>query len=236
MDSSDVAKTALKFIKDHKKDLCNQFADKTIYLSVINPSAYFMAGSPGAGKTEYSKSFIQQLQQKSPERKIVRIDADEIRDYIPQYDHTNAKVIQRAAALGVEYLIDCVIKHKQDFLLDATFADYKKSYQNITRCLHRNRRIGITYIYQDPLVAWDFTKKREKVEGRPVPKETFLNAFFVAQENVDLIKKEFGDKVQLDLVIKDVNQKVEKTHFNIDQVANYLKMEYTPQTLGELLK
>lgn len=235
MDTSDIAASARKYIKEHKKDLCVHFASKALFPPVENPSAYFMAGSPGAGKTEYSKSFIQQLQEKSPTRKIVRIDADEVRDYIPSYDHTNAQVVQGAAALGVEYVLDCVLKQKQDFLLDATFADYQKSYNNITRCLHKGRKVGITYIYQDPLVAWEFTKKREKVEGRPVPKETFINAFFTAKENVDKIKKEFGNQVQLDLVIKNVDQDVEKTQFNIDQVANYLKIEYTPQTLREAL-
>lgn len=235
MDTSEVSVNARKFIKEHKKELCGHFADKEIYTPVLNPSAYFMAGSPGAGKTEYSKSFILQLQERAPQRKIVRIDADEVRDYIPHYDHTNAIAVQGAAALGVEYLLDCVLKHSQDFLLDATFADYEKSHQNITRCLHRNRKIGITNIYQDPLVAWEFTKKREKVEGRPVPKETFINAFFTAKENVDKTKKEFNDQVQLDLVIKNVNQGIEKTQFNIDQVANFLKIEYNPQTLRELL-
>lgn len=235
MDASEIAEKAKQFIKDHKKELCEHFASSKLYPPVKSPSAYFMAGSPGAGKTEYSKSFIKQLQQKSPERKIVRIDADEVRDYIPQYDRTNAKIIQGAAALGVEKLLDCVLRHNQDFLLDATFADFEKSHQNITRCLHHNRKVGITYIYQDPLVAWEFTKKREKVEGRPVPKKTFIHAFFTAKENVDNIKKEFKEKIQLDLVIKNVDQGIQKTHFNIDQVANYVKIEYTPQTLEKLL-
>jgi predicted ABC-type ATPase len=236
MEASGVVIQARSFIKEHKKELCERFASIELYPPVENPSAYFMAGSPGAGKTEYSKSFIQQLQERSPERKIVRIDADEVRDYIPFYNRTNAQVVQGAAALGVEYVLDYVLKQKQDFLLDATFADLQKSYNNITRCLHRNRKVGITYIYQDPLVAWDFTKKREKVEGRPVPKSTFINAFFTAKENVDKIKKDFGKQVELDLVIKNVDQGVQKSHFNIDQVANYLKIEYTSQTLEELLQ
>ncbi len=235
MDTSAIAAKAKKFIKENKKDLCEHFANLKQYPPVKNPSTYFMAGSPGAGKTEYSKSLIQQLQQKSPERKIVRIDADEIRDFIPQYDKTNAKVIQGAAALGVEKLLDCVLKNNQDFLLDATFADFDKSHQNITRCLHHNKKVGITYIYQDPLVAWGFTKKREKVEGRPVPKETFIHAFFTAKDNVDKIKTEFKEEIQLDLIIKDVDQGIQKTYFNIDQVANYLKIEYTPQALDKLL-
>jgi len=235
MDTSEIAAKAKLFIKNNKKELCEHFASMEKYPAVKNPSAYFMAGSPGAGKTEYSKSFIQQLQRKSPERKIVRIDADEVRNFIPQYDRTNAKVIQGAAALGVEKLLDCVLKKSQDFLLDATFADFGKSHQNITRCLHHSRKVGITYIYQDPLVAWDFTQKREKVEGRPVPKETFVHAFFTAKENVDKIKKKFKEEIQLDLVVKNVDQGIQKTYFNIDQVANYLKIEYTPQTLEKLL-
>lgn len=91
------------------------------YPAVVNPSSYFMAGSPGAGKTEYSKSLIQILTEKEPERKIVRIDADEIRDWLPQYDHKNALLVQRAASLGVEKVLDCVLKNHQDFILDATF-------------------------------------------------------------------------------------------------------------------
>lgn len=236
MDLSEVAIKARIFIKENRKDLCLYFANPSIYPPVINPSSYFMAGSPGAGKTEYSKSFIKQLQQKSPNRKIVRIDADEIRDYIPFYDRTNAEMIQGAAALGVEKLLDFVLKNNQDFLLDATFANYEKSHQNITRCLQRNRKVGITYIYQDPLVAWEFTKKREKLEGRPVPKNAFIKAFFVAKENVDKIKTEFGNQIELELVIKNVDQGVQKSYFNIDKVANYIKIEYNSQTLEDLLK
>jgi hypothetical protein len=62
-----------------------------------------------------------------------------------------------------------------------------------------------------------------------------MNAFFTAMENVDKVKKELGNQVQLDLVIKNVDQGIQKTYFSIDQVANFLKIEYTPQTLRELL-
>ena len=231
----DKAKEAIKFIKENKQKLCEYFASTEKYFPVENPSAYFMAGSPGAGKTEYSKAFIQELQQRSPKRKIVRIDADDIRDYIPFYDRTNAEIVQGAAALGVEKLFDHVLKNKQDFLLDATFADFNKSHQNIARCLHNKRKIGITYIYQDPLIAWEFTKKREKVEGRYVPKAMFIQAFFSAIDNVDKIKKEYNDKVELELIVKDIDQNIQKSYFNIDYVENYLKIEYNPQMLEELL-
>lgn len=231
-----VANKAREYIKTHKKELCEIFASLKDYPPVKNPSAYFMAGSPGAGKTEFSKSFIKELTQKETERKIVRIDADEVRDFIPFYDKTNAYRVQGAAALGVEKLFDSVLANNQDFLLDATFADYEKSRNNTVRCLHDKRKVGILYLYQDPRVAWKFTQKRTKLEGRNVPLDLFIKSFFNAKENVNRIKKEFEKKVEVWLIIKNLEQGIEKTHFNIDNIDNYLKIEYNPRSLEELLK
>lgn len=235
-DSSQIASKARNYIKANKSKLCQRFANLSAYPSVENPSAYFMAGSPGAGKTEFSKSFIKELIEKEPTRRIVRIDADEVRDFIPFYDKTNAHKIQGAAALGVEKLLDYVLKNNQDFVLDATFADYEKSRTNILRAIHKNRKVGIIYLYQDPIIAWEFTQKREALEGRNIPLEMFITAFFAAKENVNKIKAEFGDKVELWLIIKNLEQGIEKTHFNIDNVDSYLKIDYTKQSLKEKLK
>ena len=234
--SSQIAAKAKDYIKANKLKLCQKFAGLDDYPSVKNPSAYFMAGSPGAGKTEFSKSFIKELVEKEPARRIIRIDADEVRDFIPFYDKTNAYRIQGAAALGVEKLLDCVLKNNQDFVLDATFADLGKSRTNILRSLHKNRKVGIIYLYQDPVIAWQFTQKRETLEGRNIPLEMFVTAFFAAKENVSKIKSEFGNKVELWLITKNLEQGIEKTYFNIDNVDSYLKIEYTPESLMEKLK
>ncbi len=227
---------AKKYIKEHKRELCKKFANLEEYPSVENPSAYFMAGSPGAGKTEFSKSFIKELTEKEAKRKIVRIDADEVRDFIPFYDKTNAYRVQGAAALGVEKLLDCVLGNKQDFVLDATFADYEKARTNILRCINKKRKVGIVYLYQDPIVAWEFTQKREALEGRKIPLEMFIKAFFEAYENVNKIKKEFGNQVELWLIVKNLEQGIEKTYFNIDNVDSYIKIDYTTQSLEKKLK
>ena len=130
-DDKRIEEEAKKFIKQHKTELCLKFANPSLYPPIKNPSAYFMAGSPGAGKTEYSKSFIKILEAKEPERKIVRIDADEIKEFIPQYTGKNSTQIQGASAIGVEKLMDSVFKNNQDFLLDGTMARYSISYRNI---------------------------------------------------------------------------------------------------------
>lgn len=236
MISSTVGNKALSYVKTHRRELCYQFADPQLYPSVNTPTAYFMAGSPGAGKTEFSKGFIMQLQSKDPSRRIVRIDADEIRDILPGYNHKNAWELQPAASLGVEKLLDYVFHNDQDFLLDGTFSNFEIAKRNIQRCIKHKRMIGLLYLYQDPLVAWKFTKIREKEEGRNIPVNAFVEEFFKSKDCVNKIKSEFGKLVELWLVKKDFNQNIEKTEFNIDNVDSYLKIEYTRDTLTPLLE
>ena len=107
---------------------------------------------------------------------------------------------------------------------------------DIKRALKRNRKVGIFYIYQDPIIAWEFTKKREAVEGRHVSKGMFINSFFLARENVNKIKELLGDKIELHLVEKNYTNELENTKFNIDKVDNYLKLKYTKEDLAQLLK
>ena len=230
-----VRKAAIKFVKKNKKLIISKFADLTKFPPSQNPFTVFMAGSPGAGKTEFSISLIKQLGKKDPNTKVVRIDADEIRDIIPQYDKTNSNLLQSAAAIGVEKLFDHVQDHAQNVVVDGTFANYEVALKDVKRALGKNRKIGIIYLHQDPAIAWDFTKKREKLEGRIVPKEMFIQAFLNSKENVHKIKKEFGNDVRLSLVIKDFENRVEKTLFNIDNVDSYLKVKYNPQTLRRIL-
>ena len=200
------------------------------------PSSYFMAGSPGAGKTEFSKGFIKQLQDKEPSRRIVRIDADEIRDILPGYNHKNAWELQSAASLGVEKILDYVFHNDQDFLLDGTFSNFAIAKRNIERCTKHNRKIGLLYLYQDPVISWKFTKIREAREGRNIPQSAFVDEFFKSKDCVNRIKSEFGLLVELWLIKKDFNQNIEKTEFNIDNVDSYLKIEYTPDSLANALE
>lgn len=232
----DVRKAAIEFVKKNKKLIISKFADLTKFSPSQNPFTIFMAGSPGAGKTEFSISLIKQLSEKDPNTKVVRVDADEIRDIIPHYDKTNSNLIQSAAAIGVEKLFDHIQAHNQNTIVDGTFANYEVALKDVKRVLGKKRKLGIIYLYQDPAIAWDFTKKREKLEGRVVPIEMFVQAFLNSQVNVNKIKKEFGNDIRLSLVIKNFENRVEKTLFNIDNVDSYLKIKYNSRTLRKVLK
>jgi predicted ABC-type ATPase len=233
---SDVSKEAIEWVKKNKNIIIEKFCSLKDHPPSQKPFTIFMAGSPGAGKTEFSKSLIPQLQQRDPECAIVRVDADEIRGLIPMYKGCNACELQSAASIGVEKIIDYVQKHNQNVIIDGTFASYSVSYNNVKRAILRNRDVGIFYLYQDPVLAWDFTQKREKVDGRNISKDVFIDAFFKAKENVNAIKHEFNEKIEINLIIKNFENGLEKTHFNIKNIDSYLKIDYNFKLLKDKLK
>jgi len=237
LEETRLKKESITFIKSHRRELCDKFANLTDYPPSDKPFSIFMAGSPGAGKTEFSISFIKNNYTEIDKNiKVVRIDADEIRKEIPHFNGKNSYIVQSAAALGVEKLFDHVQDKKQNVLIDSTFADLKIARSNVKRALDKRRKAAIFYLYQDPVLAWGFTKKREKLEGRYVPKNMFIDAFLSAKDNVNRIRLEFANRIELNLVIKNFENRVEKTHLNIEKVDNYLKIRYNKEDLYKTLK
>ena len=134
---------AKKFIKKNKKLLIEKFASPDLYKPTVNPVTIFMAGSPGAGKTEFSKNLAKMLN-----KKLVRIDADEIRGIIPQYNGRNSDIVQGASSIGVEKLYDHILAKKLEAIVDGTFSKYNVSYKNVKRSLDHSRPVVIFYIYE----------------------------------------------------------------------------------------
>lgn len=226
---------ALDYVKAHKKELISKICDLSKYRSSQNPFTLFMAGSPGSGKTEYSKSFLKELEKKDPQLTVVRLDTDELRELVPQYTKSNSDEVQSAATLLFDKAFDFIQTHSLNAIIDTTFAS-PRSVENVARAVKRRRKVGILYLYQDPIIAWDYTKKREKLEGRTVPKDIFINAYFAAKENVNTIKATYGDQIELNLFEKDQeNNFVKKAKFNISSLDEHLKESYTISTLEKLL-
>ena len=231
---------AVQYAKDHKKDILTRFADDTRYPSVKNPFTIFMAGSPGAGKTEFSNSFDPNTFAYKTDVPIVRIDADEIRKMMPGYNGINASEFQAAATIGVEKLFDFANHKDQNILLDTTFSDFAKAKMNVERSLKHNRKVGIFYIHLDPKIAWIYTQLRERKEGRKVSQEFFVESYFNSREVVNKIKKDYPI-IELNIVQKYISESLSKpiqttSFFNIPNVDNYIKLEYTRHSLSELLK
>ena len=227
---------ALDWVKVNKDKLINKFCNPNTYPSYDNPFSIFMAGSPGAGKTEFATTFIEEEEKKNTSMKIVHIDADSIKKEIPMYNGKNSVELHPASVVGIEKIHDFTLKNDQNFILDGTFANHAISKKNIERSIKKERKVGIFYIYQDPIASWGFTKIREEKEGRIVPKAVFINAFIESKKNVSLIKESFNKDVEVHLIIKNLESGLRKTYFNINSIDNYIKKKYIIGELNKLIK
>lgn len=211
-----------------KKTFAKKLTDKVLHPKEKKPVSVFMAGSPGAGKTEASKALIDQF-----DGAVIRIDADEFRAEFKEHGYTgdNSWLFQAAVSILVEKVHDLVISQGQSFILDGTFTNYDKAKKNIGRSLKRSRNVQILYVYQDPVLAWEFVQAREQVEGRNIPLNRFIEQYFKARDCVNELKQEFGASIIVDLLIQDRNNKLSSYKANVDKIDNYVAEKYTSAAL-----
>lgn len=231
----DLSQEAIAFIrrKENYRKIIDYFAgDK--YIPEDIPVSLFMAGSPGAGKTEICKRLIE-IFDTGPESKIVRIDPDEIRELLPGYNGKNSSLFQYACSIGVDKIHDYVLSSNKSFILDGTFSSYEKAEQNILRSLNKRRIVTLFYVYQDPVLAWNLTKKREALDGRFIPKDAFVKHFWGAKEVVNKIKANFGDLIEVHLIERSIDSPKYKIQLNIKNVDDYIKIKYTEDILNTLI-
>lgn len=229
MSDEQIAAEAKQYARKNKEAFIQKFASLATYRSTNTPFTFFMAGSPGAGKTEISKKLTEQFLD-SP----VRIDADEIRKEFPHYTGENAHLFQYAASIVVDDLYKHCLKHNLNLIMDGTFA-YSRAMDNIQASLDKDRMVEIYFVYQEPVLAWRFTQAREYVEKRRILKDNFIETYLKAIENVTCAKKTFKNKVKLNLMTKDYNNDLSGFRMNITSLDGYLDKTYTKQALETML-
>ena len=133
MDDEQIAKDAEKYLKENQSKLIDDFIGEIP--PTMKPVSIFMAGSPGAGKTEFSTRLIEEIM--GEKGRIVRIDPDEIRTWLPQYIPGKAQIFQKAVSDGVNKIHDYVKSKSISFLLDGTFSEFNRASQNIQLSLER---------------------------------------------------------------------------------------------------
>ncbi|HED38669.1 MAG TPA: Zeta toxin [Ignavibacteria bacterium] len=235
MNDEEIVLKAIDFAKKNKKQIANRLTDVKKFPAESHPVSVFMAGSPGAGKTESAEELIQRF---SNNNSILRIDSDELRCEFEDYDGQNSLLFQGPTSIIVDKMHDIALEQKQSFIFDGTLSNLEKSVDNIKRSLSRskNRDVFIVYVYQDPIQAWEFVKARALKDGRVVPKDAFIKQYFSARLNVNKIKEMFGNKVQVDLIIKNIDGTNLKYKENINIIDNNIKEKYSNGELNEVLE
>lgn len=220
-----IEQAAIEYAKKHRTEIARRLTDPAIYLPEANPVSVFMAGSPGAGKTEAS---IELLQLEGGDgAKTLRIDPDELREQLPGYTGKNAWLFQKAVIPIVERIHDLALKQAQSFVLDGTLSSYPVAEKNIGRSLKRSRTVQILYVYQEPRQAWKFVQAREAAEGRRIEPEAFVRQYFDAREVVNRLKRQFGKTIQVDLLMKNNDGSHQFYRAGVDQIDNHIPEKYS---------
>lgn len=256
-----IQQEAIDYIKSHKNELIEEFIIKKNPLR-LDLITIFMAGSPGAGKTEFSKRILPTLEMSlfelinseykkhgktlENQKILIHLDVDEIRSFLPQYELSNEKtkikgnahVIQKAANKGLDLLRKYAFANDINIVLDGTFSNYSTMKIMVKKSLARNRKIYIFYIYLDPISAWEFTKAREKIEGRNIIKLKFIEQYLSSQANVIKIQEELGNLVEINCIIKNNKNEIVKYVTNVKDVKDYFKTNeiYMPYSKSKLIK
>jgi predicted ABC-type ATPase len=231
----EVSRRAAQYVRNNADKIVKKYAGDNFQPDAA-PVSVFMAGSPGAGKTEFSKAFIDILEGSdgAANQRVIRIDADRIREDLPGYTGNNSRLFQHATSIAVDKIHDYALEHDENFVLDTTFTGGKYK-QNIERSLKRDRDVIIIYVYQDPHEAWAVTKQRERKEGRNIPKSVFIGDFFKAKNNVNEVKDKFGDKVTVNLLQRNIKSDDSDLELNINKIDNHLEIDYTKAQLKKEL-
>lgn len=128
-----IKQAAVDSAKANKKAIAKRLTDPARFPAEENPVSVFMAGSPGAGKTEASIELLAKLASDGAE--VLRIDPDELRSEFAGYSGDNSWLFQGAVSILVEKIHDMALDQKQSFLLDGTLSKYEIAKRNIERSL-----------------------------------------------------------------------------------------------------
>lgn len=221
---------AIAYAKANRRAIAKRCTDTHIYLPEEQPVSVYMAGSPGAGKTEASIELIANLG-----GTVLRIDPDDLRTELPGYNGDNAWLFQRAVSVLVDRILDEAFGQSQSFLLDGTLTNYDRAVANIERSLRKKRRVQVLYVYQEPAQAWGFVQAREAIEGRRILPQTFVDQYFGARDVVNRLKRHFGDDVRIDLLLKNIDGTNRTFVANVDQIDSYIPEKYDVDALRRML-
>lgn len=220
---------ATVWAKANRTRLANELTSMARFPGESTPVSLFMAGSPGAGKSEAARALASELGE------FLIIDPDDLRQYIPGYAGHNSWLVQDAVSRIVERILDKAFQQKQSFLLDGTLSNHAVARKNVKRCLDKGRLVQVIFVYQEPIQAWTFVQAREATEGRRIPPQKFVDQFFASREVVNLLKQEFCKSIIIDVILKNMDGTNRMYHANVSDIDLVVPLRYDRAQVIEIV-
>ena len=150
-----------------------------------------MAGVPGAGKTEYISSFIEE--NVIFKDNALRIDLDEIITVFEEYQPEEDSRFRSIGSRIVENILDRAFKGGYNFILDGTFAG-AKAIDNVHRAIRHGYLVYIVVLIEDIEQAKEYTRIRKEKTKREIKDEAFGEIIAGIRKNLKTIQSNFINK------------------------------------------
>lgn len=166
--------------KLHNKIINDLFSKVKCVKSGEQPIAIFTGGSPASGKSYFITKNAKYLLNDF----IFKLDADEIREKLPEYKGWNANSTQQETTDIVNELLDRLGSERcrYDFVYDGTMNKSKRYFPLIKKVKELGYKVYIIFMEVPYAVAKERVIERYQRKGRYVPVEV-IDDFFTLQGN-----------------------------------------------------
>jgi predicted ABC-type ATPase len=190
-----------KYTKERQKlhkDIIDEFKGNLVCIQQDEPIAILMGGSPASGKSTFLRKYAPYLL----DDEILRIDADEVRSQLPEYDGWNAS----ATHLETKDIVNTLLSDRTiglpceyDIIYDGTMNN-TKAYLPLIKLLRKlGYKIYVVYIDNVPKpVIEKRVKERYQKSGRFVPLEVVDDFFSKGKTALNEIKKKVDGYMVID--------------------------------------
>ena len=190
-----------KYTKERQKlhkEIIDEFKGNLVCIQQDEPIAILMGGSPASGKSTFLRKYAPYLL----DDEILRIDADEVRSQLPEYDGWNAS----ATHLETKDIVNTLLSDRTiglpceyDIIYDGTMNN-TKAYLPLIKLLRKlGYKIYVVYIDNVPKpVIEKRVKERYQKSGRFVPLEVVDDFFSKGKKALNEIKKKVDGYMVID--------------------------------------
>ena len=152
------------------------------------PIAILTGGQPASGKTRYMSQHRDWTDPKKTGRQIFRIDADDIRAMLPEYEGWNASGTHEETRDILFQLLESIGKPcKTDIIYDGTMSNSKKYIELVQKLKALGYFVYIVYMEVKPSVSMKRVKTRYEHQGRYVPLNIVKEVAKEAPETFNLL-------------------------------------------------